>query len=280
MSSTSNHGHREDLALPGKGLSGNGGRSTLQFHRRAILVTGASTGIGRATARLVAERGARVFLVARREGLLKLAVKEIRDAGGEAAAHSADVSDHAALVAAIDAAETAFGPLEGLFANAGTASRFAPLGDYGDEDFEAVLRTNLFSPFWAIKRVLPGMIARRRGAIVVTGSLASHRGMAHNVGYVASKHGVLGLARAAALEAAPHNVRVNCVVPGFIDTPMLSGLEPGVLAALGNKVPQGRLGTSEETAEVVAFLLSEAARHVTGQSWAVDGGVLGTLAVS
>ena len=243
---------------------------------RHILVTGASTGIGRATARLLATRGARVSLLARRQEVLDEAVGEIGDA---ARAYAADVSDRPALLTAIDAAAAAFGPVDGLYANTGSGGGFAPFHLYDDATFEDVLRTNLMSPFWAIKRVLPGMIDRRRGAILVTGSLASHRGMANNPGYVASKHGLLGLARAAALEAAPHGVRVNCIIPGFIDTPAMDVLPPGAAEAIAGHVPQGRMGTAEEMAEVAAFLLSDAASHVTAQSWSVDGGVLGTLAV-
>jgi len=136
--------------------------------------------------------------------------------------------------------------------------------------------------FWAIKRVLPGMMRRRRGSIVVTGSLASERGMAGNVGYLASKHGVLGLARAAASEAAAHNVRVNCVIPGLIETPMLMQLDPNappqaIRDKLGHSVPLERIGTAEEVGEMVCFLLSDRASHITAQSIAVDGGMLGTL---
>jgi len=116
---------------------------------------------------------------------------------------------------------------------------------------------------------------------VVTGSLASERGMPGNIAYVASKHGVLGIARAAAVEAAPHNVRVNCVIPGLIETPMLMGLDANASPEamrdkLGKAVPQGRIGSAAEVAEMVCFLLSDAASHVTAQSIAVDGGILGT----
>src|SRR5262249_9514741 len=152
-----------------------------------------------------------------------------------------------------------FGPVEGLFANAGTGGTFAPLGDYDDATFEQVIRTNLTSVFWAVKHVLPGMIERERGSIVVTGSLASERGMPHNAAYVAYKHGVLGLARAAAVESAPYNVRVNCVLPGLIETPMLMQLDPSLPAQeirdrLGRSVPMGRIGTADELAELVCFL--------------------------
>jgi NAD(P)-dependent dehydrogenase (short-subunit alcohol dehydrogenase family) len=253
--------------------------SKVLFNGDAILVTGASTGIGRATARLLASRGAKVFLVARRKAVLEEAVAEIRAEGGVADYREADIGDRAQLEAAIDAAEAAFGTLYGVFANAGTGGRFAPIAAADDETFDGVLQTNLKSPFWTLRRVLPGMIAKGRGAVVLTGSLASEKGMAANPAYVSSKHGLLGLARAAAIEGAAHNVRSNCVIPGFIDTPMMEGIDPETRARLASQVPQKRLGTAEEVAEVAAFLLSDAASYVTGQAWSVDGGMLGTLSV-
>ena len=253
-----------------------------EFANRHVLVTGASSGIGLATARMLTRQGARVYLIARGEAKLADAADAIARDGGTAAFGVADVADRSALMAAIDKAERAFGPVAGLFANAGTGGRFAPLCEYDDELFEAVLRTNLTSIYWAIKRVLPAMRERRSGSIVVTGSLASERGMPHNVAYVASKHAVLGLARAAAVEAAPHNVRVNCVLPGLIETPMLMQLDQtsspqAIRDRLGAAVPMGRIGTAEELAELVCFLLSDRASHITAQTIAVDGGILGTL---
>ena len=253
--------------------------SKVLFNGDPVLVTGASTGIGRATARLLGERGAKVFLVARRKAVLEEAATEIRSAGGTVGYHEADVSVRSQLEAAIDVAESAFGPLYGVFANAGTGGRFAPIGAYEDSVFDEVLSTNLMGPYWILHRILPGMIQRGRGSVVLTGSLASEQGMAFNPAYVASKHGVLGLSRAAAIEGAAHNVRSNCVIPGFIETPMMAGIDADTRARLSGLVPQKRLGTAEEVAEVAAFLLSEAASYVTGQAWSVDGGMLGTLAV-
>jgi NAD(P)-dependent dehydrogenase (short-subunit alcohol dehydrogenase family) len=252
-----------------------------EFQGRHMLITGASTGIGRATATLLARRGAKVFLIARTESKLTDAAGAILAEGGTAACGTADVSDRESLRAMIERAEGTFGPIDGLFANAGFGGSFAPLGSYDDDTFDAVIRTNLSSVYWAIKRVLPGMIQRRRGSIAVTGSLASERGMANNAAYVASKHGVLGLARAAAIEAAPHQVRVNCVLPGLIETPMLLQLDPKaspqvVRDMLGKGVPMGHIGTAEELAEMACFLLSDRASHITAQAIAVDGGILGT----
>ncbi len=246
------------------------------FGGRHILVTGASSGIGLATARLLAARGARVSMIARRAELLE---KEAAAMPGEAAGFAADVSDRAALEAAIAAATAHFGAPHGLFANAGSGGQFGPLASYEPEAFEQLLRVNLVGPFLAMRAVLPAMVAAGAGSIVLTGSLASARGMAMNAAYVASKHGVLGLARAAAMEAAPHNVRVNCVIPGFIETPMLDNLGPEAEAAMRRRTPQGRTGTADEVARAVAFLLSDDAAHITAQAIAVDGGILGTLAV-
>ena len=126
---------------------------------------------------------------------------------------------------------------------------------------------------------LPAMIEARSGVILVTGSMGSKRGMAMNPAYVASKHGVLGLTRAIAVEMAPHNVRANCVIPGFIRTEALDRIPPEQQGKIAGRVPQRRLGTPMELAEVAAFLLSDAASHVTGQDWAVDGGVLESIEV-
>jgi NAD(P)-dependent dehydrogenase (short-subunit alcohol dehydrogenase family) len=248
------------------------------FTGKHIIVTGASTGIGRATAIMLVSKGATVSLIARSKAKLASAVAEC---GPNASAFEGDVSDRASLAAAFDAAIAANGPPHGLFANAGFGGDFAPFQSFSDNNWDRLIATNLTSVFLSIRHVIGGMMERKAGSIVVTGSLASERGMPMNAGYVASKHAVLGLARSAAVEAAPHKVRVNCLIPGFIETPLLDSVPGGAtveaLNALGANVPQGRVGQPQECAALVCFLLSDAASHITAQSIAVDGGLLGTL---
>lgn len=248
----------------------------MDFHGQHIVVTGGSSGIGLVTAQLLAGRGAKVSLIARRREMLDEAVAGI---GASAAGFAADVGDKAQLDGAIDAAAAQFGPIHGLFANAGLTGGFTPAVAFDSDVFEQTIRVNLTSVFWAIQKVLPPMIEARKGVILVTGSMGSKRGMAMNPAYVASKHGVLGLTRAIAVEMAPHNVRANCVIPGFIRTEALERIPPEQQGKIEGRVPMRRMGSPQELAEVAAFLLSDAASHVTGQDWAVDGGVLESIEV-
>ena len=248
----------------------------MNFDGMHIAVTGASSGIGLDTAKLLASRGARVSLIARRKEALEEVAAEI---GTSAAGFAVDVGKKDQLDAALDAAAAHFGPVHGLFANAGLTGGFTPAVAFDPEVFDETIRVNLTSVFWAIQKVLPAMIEARKGAILVTGSMASKRGMAMNPAYVASKHGVLGLTRAIAVEMAPHNVRANCIIPGFIRTEALGRIPPEQQGKIAQRVPMRRMGSPEELAEVAVFLLSDAASHVTGQDWAVDGGTLESLEV-
>jgi NAD(P)-dependent dehydrogenase (short-subunit alcohol dehydrogenase family) len=248
------------------------------FTGKHIIITGASTGIGRATAIMLGQRGATVSLIARSRANLTSAVAEC---GERTQAFEGDVADRASLAAAFDSAIAANGPPQGLFANAGFGGEFAPFQSFSDANWDSLIATNLTGVFLSIRHVIGGMMERKAGSIVVTGSLASERGMPMNAGYVASKHAVLGLTRSAAVEAAPHGVRVNCLIPGLIETPLLDNVPGGAtaegLARMGGNVPQGRVGQPKECAALVCFLLSDAASHITAQSIAVDGGMLGTL---
>jgi NAD(P)-dependent dehydrogenase (short-subunit alcohol dehydrogenase family) len=246
------------------------------FTGHHVVVTGASSGIGLVTAQLLATRGAKVSLLARRQELLDEAVAGI---GANAAGFATDVGQKDQLEAALDAAAAHFGPTTGLFANAGLTGGFTPAVAFDPAVFEETIRVNLISVFWAIQKVLPPMIAAKKGAILVTGSMASKRGLAMNPAYVSSKHGVLGLSRAIAVEMAPHGVRCNCIIPGFIRTEALDRIPDEQKGKIEARIPMRHMGEPEDLAEVAAFLLSDAARHVTGQDWAVDGGVLESIEV-
>ena len=248
----------------------------MDFHGQHIVVTGGSSGIGLVTAQLLARRGAKVSLIARRKTVLD---EECAKIGANAAGFAANVVDKDELYRALDEAAAHFGPIHGLFANAGLTGGFTPAVAFDSDVFEQTIRVNLTSVFWAIQKVLVPMIEAKKGVILVTGSMGSKRGMAMNPAYVASKHGVLGLTRAIAVEMAPFGIRANCVIPGFIRTEALDRIPPEQQGKIAGRVPQRRMGTPIELAEVAAFLLSDAASHVTGQDWAVDGGVLESIEV-
>jgi NAD(P)-dependent dehydrogenase (short-subunit alcohol dehydrogenase family) len=248
----------------------------MDFTDRHVIVTGASSGIGRATAMKIARAGGKVSLIARRADRLEQIKQELGDCAVWAAA---DVADQAQVIAALDAVVHRNGPADGLFLNAGAEGQFAPLADYTDDALAQVMAVNFYSPFWAIRHLLPGMMERGRGSIVITGSIGGETGMVGNPGYCASKHAVSGLAQCVAMEAAPAGVRCNVLVPGFIATEILDKVPADFQAVMAARVPQGRIGTAEEAANVAAFLLSNEASHVTAQRWAVDGGLLGTLKI-
>ena len=248
---------------------------------RAAVVTGASSGIGAATALTLARRGASVVLVGRDQARLDETSAQVQAVGAAVEVVAADVRDSGAVGAVMARAVDTFGRLDVVSANAGGMSVIAPLIEYPDDAFDDEVAVNLRSVFLTIKHALPIMVRQGSGSIVVTGSLCSERGFPGGAGYCAAKHGVVGLVRTAAAEYAQAGVRTNAVLPGVVDTPGLRGLVTEAagdvqtgLDMLARVAPAGRVASAEEVADVVAFLSSDAASFVNGAAWTVDGGAL------
>jgi len=252
----------------------NAGRGELAG--RVALVTGGGSGIGRATCERLVAAGASVVVA----DLDAAAAERVAAGlGDRAIAVTADVADAAAAQAMVATAVERFGRLELAVNAAGHPGVHAPLPDQRLEDWDHTLAVNLTGVFLSLRAELPAIVAAGGGSVVNVASAAGMMGFAHLPAYVASKHGVIGLTRAVALEYARSGVRVNEVCPGSIRTPMLEGFTGGDEAALegmGRLQPMGRLGTATEVAEAIVWLCSDAASFVTGHALAVDGGVLAT----
>jgi NAD(P)-dependent dehydrogenase (short-subunit alcohol dehydrogenase family) len=252
--------------------------------KRAV-VTGAGSGIGRATAVAFGRAGAKVLLVGQNEGRLEESARMVADTGAEVEVRAADVSRSEDVQRYVAAARERFGGIDVLFNNAGWEGPVAPLAEYPEDAFDRVLAVNVRGVFLGMRYVLPLMLAQGSGAIVNNGSVGSERGLPWTSAYNASKHAVLGLTRTAAAEVGPHGVRVNAVLPGMIDTRMLRSLVGALgaedvdrgVADVGRVAPQGRPGDPEEVAAVVCFLASDAASFVHGVAWPVDGGALAVM---
>ncbi|RVT42467.1 SDR family oxidoreductase [Sphingobium algorifonticola] len=237
---------------------------------RHILVTGAASGIGRAAAHLFAAYGARLMLLDRDEK-----VREIADALPDADSAVADITDAAAMAEAI----TRFPRMDGAFNNAGIEGmdgRMVPIMDYPDAAFAQVMHVNATGLWQCMKAQIPAIQANGGGAVVNTASVMGWLGAAGMAAYVASKHAVVGLTRAAALDCAPLNIRVNALLPGAVETPMLTErgfvVNPGFEQHAAQAHPLGRWAQPTEIAEAAAWLLSSKSSFVTGHALAVDGG--------
>ena len=238
-----------------------------------VLVTGGSRGIGAATARAAAEAGAAIAI-----GYLEdveaasSVVQDIRDTGQAAAAFQADVSDPAQAKQLIEAVEDSFGRIDGLVNNAGIMPS-SPLVEMSDEEWDAVLRTDLFGPFYCSRAALPGMVQRGSGAIVMISSRLGQIGWPELAHYSAAKAGLLGLTKSMAREFGPHGVRVNAVAPGFTVTDMTRDI---VDTESGRRrlaeLPSRRFPEPENVAAAVLFLLSDAAALFHGQTLNPNGG--------
>jgi NAD(P)-dependent dehydrogenase (short-subunit alcohol dehydrogenase family) len=243
---------------------------------KVILVTGGGSGIGRATSLLLAAQGARIMIADYVPEGAEKTVAMIKEAGGVASCVAADVSVSKQVELMVNKTVETYGRIDGAFNNAGIEGRMGTDTDTAsEENFDRTIAINLKGVFLCMKYEIPQMLKQGGGAIVNTASIAGLVGFEGNSAYNASKHGVIGLTKTAALEYAQKNIRVNCVCPGVIQTPMVARImdsgqmdERDLMAG----EPVGRLGQPTEIGEGVVWLLSEASSFVTGHSLIIDGG--------
>ena len=241
---------------------------------KIALVTGAYRGLGFAIATGLARAGATVVLNARKADAVDEAAQALREQGLAADTSVFDVTDRAAVRAAVAAIQAKHGAVDILFNNAGIQRRGA-LVDFSQSDWDAVIATNLTAPFLVSQAVLPGMIAKRRGKIVHIASLMSEMARPSVVPYTAAKGGVRQLTRGMAVELAPHNIQVNAISPGYFATEMNRALIDNAEfdAWVKKRTPAGRWGQPDEIAGLAVFLSSSAADYITGQLITIDGGM-------
>lgn len=236
---------------------------------KTALVTGATGGIGGAVARALHAQGAHLILSGTREGVLK----ELADGFGERATPIAcDLSDPAAVDGLVGQAEAAAGQLDILVANAGI-TRDGLLMRMKDEDWETVIKVNLESYFRLSRAAMRGMMRRRHGRIIGVTSVVGVTGNPGQANYAASKAGMIGFSKALAQEVASRGITVNCVAPGFIESPMTDALTEAQKAQIMGSIPAGRLGQGQDVASACVYLASDEAAYVTGQTLHVNGGM-------
>ena len=245
-----------------------------QFAGRVVLVTGGNAGIGRATAAEFARQGAQVVVSGRREKEGRGVVAEIEASGGEAIFIKTDVSKESDVKAMIERTLAKFGRLDCAFNNAGIEQELTPLPDQTEETYDQIMDINVKGSWLSLKHEIPAMLKTGGGAIVNNASVAGLLGFAMAPVYAASKHAVVGLTKAVALEYAKQNLRVNAVAPGAIETRMFHDFatSPEVKQMLESAHPMGRIGQPQEVASAVVWLCSAGASFVTGQIVPIDGG--------
>jgi NAD(P)-dependent dehydrogenase (short-subunit alcohol dehydrogenase family) len=248
---------------------------TQRFVGQVVIVTGGASGIGRATVLAFAREGARVIVADRDASQGESVAEEVRRADGQAWFHGVDVADGASVRALVETTVAREGRLDVAFNNAGINISGKSLADVEDADFDRVLAVNLRGVFLCMKYEIRAMLSTGGGAIVNTASVGAHVGAPQIPAYVASKHGVLGLTRSAAIEYAASGIQINAVSPGATATPMLEEWmkDPKVLEYMAKQSPIGRIAAPEEVAQAVLFLASSEASFVAGHALVVDGGM-------
>jgi len=252
---------------------------------RVIIITGAAGAIGYATARILAREGASLMLVDIADEALRARAAVLRATGATVEAFAADCAIESDVRGYVEATVERFGRIDGFFNNAGVEGTIAPLHDYEVDEFDRILSVNLRGVFLGQRYVTREMVKQGKGSIVNTASIGSERGLAGGGAYNAAKHGVLGLTRTGASEVGPLGIRVNCIEPGVIETPLLNevldqmyvgDIDKG-LKEIGRVATLDRCGKPEEVGTVVSFLLSDDAAYVNGAAWEIDGGALATI---
>ncbi len=245
------------------------------FQAKVVLITGAGSGIGRDAAVAFARRGATLVLGNRNEKAGQETVQAIQSAGGKAHFQRTDVAKPGDIESLVETAVGKFGRLDVAYNNAGVEGQFGtPMAEWSEDAVDQVLDINVKGVWRAMRAQIPVMVKQGKGVIINTSSVAGHVGFPGAAIYAASKHAVEGLSKAAALELAKSGVRVNCVAPGPIVTPMLDRASGGNHSVLKDIVPMARLGETHEISGAVLWLASDEASFVTGQSLIIDGGIV------
>lgn len=244
---------------------------------KVAIVTGASSGIGRATAILFAQQGAKVLVTARRQEKLNVLVDEIAEIGGQAIAVAGDIKDEQLARSLVETAQSLFGGLDIAFNNAGLVGETALAPEISAEQWQEVIDTNLKGAFLGAKHQIPALLRRGRGSLIFTSSFVGHTvGLPGMAAYAASKAGIIGLSQVLAAELGSKGIRVNTVLPGGTDTPASVTNSPGAtddtLAFVEGLHALKRMAKPEEIAQAVLFLASDASSFVTGEAFRVDGG--------